>query len=812
MNKENIIYKDSTKTIEERVADLLSKMTLDEKVAQLGCYSNTQLLKEDQIDFGYMKLVVPDGLGQMVMMSNGPLTLEQQAKRLAEVQRYFVEETRLGIPVIPHIEALSGVMIGGMTNFSAGIAQAATWHPEKIQAMTEIIRDEMLAMGYRQALSPVLDVARDMRWGRIGETYGEDPYLVSAIGTGFIRGLQSDDLMNGVVATGKHFLGYANSERGFNMASENITDRKLYEIYGRPFETAIHEAGLYSIMNSYGERDGVPLVASKAVFTDMLRDTMGFKGCVVSDYTSVERLIEPYHVAEDMKDAGIQCLKAGLDVEFPIVAAYNQDMVKAVNTGELDVFYIERAVKRVLDTKFRLGLFENPYPDFGKIGNVMSEEAVQISQEVAQESFVLLKNDEALLPLSPKTKRIAIIGPHGDSYRAMFGGYTSVGQLDMMIQCGKGNNKALMEGIEDMLPDSTELFTMLANLDIEQVIPHQYPGIKTIKSAVEAVVAEGVEVHYTYGCGVKSTSKKDFDEAVEMAADSDVVIMTMGGRYGWGAHCTSGEGTDASYIGFSGVQEELIKAVYRANKELVLVQMGAKPIASEWVSEHIPAILQVWVPGQQGAQAIADTLFGICNPSGKLPLTVARNAAQMPVYYNPPRGTGDRREGFSDYVNEASSPLYCFGHGLSYTTFEYGDIVLSDSKVDSSDKISLSVEVSNIGDYDGAETVQVYFEDKKASVARPKKELVAFKKLALASGETAKVQFTVNMNQLGFYDRDMVFAVEPGLVGVQVGASSDDIRCESAFEIVGEKLDVLKKRSYLAKSTVIRKEGSYESE
>ena len=802
MNNNNIVYKNSTNSVEERVEDLLNRMTIDEKVAQLGCYSSMHLLKDDDIDHDHMKLIAPNGIGQLVMMSGGVQTLEEKARKIYAIQKYFVEDTRLGIPAIPHIEALSGVMVGEATNFPAAIGQGATWNPEIIEEMTTIIRKELRALGYRQALSPVLDVARDMRWGRVGETYGEDPYLVSAIGTGFIKGLQSDELVDGVVATGKHFLGYANSERGLNLASENITDRKLYEIYAKPFEAAIHEANLYSVMNSYGEIDGVPIVASKEIFIDMLRDTMGFKGCVVSDYTSVERLIEPYKTAINLNDAAIQCLIAGLDVELPVVAAYSQNLVKAVNSGELDICYIDRAVRHVLDTKFRLGLFENPYPDFDAIDGIMSKESIKVSNDVASESMVLLKNDKGLLPLSKNIKKIAVIGPHGNSYRSMFGGYTSIGMLDMMIQCADGNNPLFMEGIEGMMPGAKELFAKLSNIEIEQVIPAQYKDIKTIKESIESIVDEDVEVRYSRGCGVKDHSKEGFDEAIQLAKDSDIVIMAMGGLYGWGQHCTSGESADSSFIGFYGVQEELIKEINNVNNNIVLVQMGAKPVSSEWVATNIDTIIEAWVPGQEGGCVIANTLFGVNNPGGKLPLTIPRNAAQMPVYYNPPRGTGNGGADGSYYINEDSSPLFCFGHGLSYTKFEYNDITLSSTEVDSTGEIVISVKLTNVGDYDGDEVVQVYFEDINASVVRPIKELVAFKRISVKKGECATIHFKIKMNQLGFYNKEMKFVVEPGHMGVEVGSSSDDIRLTSGFEITGETLVVLKERSYLAQVTV----------
>lgn len=796
-----IKYKDISVRIDKRVEDLMSRMTISEKIAQLGCYMDGQLLKGDTAEIDHLKNITPDGLGEVVLAGAQMKTAKEQNRIINDLQRYFVDHTRLGIPVIFHIEALSGVLSAGTTNYPSALGQAATWNTEAMETMTDMIREEMKQIGYRQALSPVLDVAREHRWGRVGETYGEDPYLASAMGTAFVKGLQGN-IYDGVAATGKHFLGYATSERGYNMSSENITDRRLYEIYARPFETAVKEADMKSVMNSYGEIDGVPICSSKKILNQMLRETIGFTGPVVSDYMSVQRLINPYRTVDNLKDGAIACLEAGLDVELPVVAAYNNDLIEAVDRGQLDLAYINQSVSRILTLKFELGLFDNPYAPEIEKDNIVEEKTSMHSKKMAEESFVLLKNQGSLLPLS-KDKKIGIIGPHGDVNRPLFGCYTFVGFFDMIQSSMKKGQDISMEGMEDMQVSkgSMEQLQNIANLDIEDFIKHSYPSIQTLKEAIGAHTLS--DISYAKGCSVKGHDESLFDEAIRVAREADVVIMAMGGLYGWGNHCTSGEGCDSSNIGFFGVQEKLIREIYKVNPNIVLLQYDAKPLSSEWVADHIPAIMHVWVPGQVGSKAIADTLFGECNPAGRLPMTIPRNVSQLPVYYNPPWGTADEDLGYGGYVGENSKPLFTFGHGLSYSSFEYVSLELNQKEVDSRGILSFDVTVKNIGDRDGDEVVQVYMRDMLASIARPAKELVAFKRVSIPKGITKTIQFTIQMNQLGFYNPNMEFVVEPGVMEIQLGASSSDIRLKDTFEITGEQINVMGERSYLASCKVM---------
>lgn len=798
---QSIKYKDSSLTINERVEDLLGRMTINEKIAQLGGYMDGQLLKGDEVDVNHLKNITPDGLGEVVLAGAQMKPANVQNAIINALQKYYIENTRLGIPVIAHIEALSGVLSSGTTNYPSALGQAATWNPEAMETMTDYIREEMMQIGYRQALSPVLDVAREHRWGRVGETYGEDPYLASAMGTAFVLGLQGD-ITNGAAATGKHFLGYATSERGYNMSSENITERRLYEIYARPFETAVKEADMKSVMNSYGEIDGVPICSSKKILDHMLRDTIGFSGPVVSDYMSVQRLINPYNTVDNLKDGAIACLEAGLDVELPVVAAYNNDLIEAVDKGELDIKYINQSVRRVLTLKFELGLFDNPYAPVVEEANIITENTSKHSKKMAEECLVLLKNEESILPLK-KDKKVAVIGPHGNANRPLFGCYTFVGFFDMIQSSMKNGQDVAMEGMDDMQVSdgSMDQMQQLASLDIEDFIKFTYPGIRTLKESIEDYLT--TEVAFAKGCSIKGDDESGFEEALKVAKEADIVIMAMGGLYGWGNHCTSGEGCDSSNIGFFGVQEKLVQEVYGVNPNIVLLQYDAKPLSSEWIAEHVPAMMQVWVPGQEGSKAITEALFGEYNPAGRMPMTIPRNVSQLPVYYNPPWGTADEDLGYGGYVDENSKPLFTFGHGLSYTSFEYQSIELSAKEVPSTDSLTFKVAVKNTGDVDGDEVIQVYFKDILASIARPAKELVAFKRVHIPAGESKTVEFIVNMNQLGFYNTEMEFVVEPGKMEIQVGASSSDIRLKEEFTITGDVLDVAGNRSYLAKANLI---------
>ncbi len=810
-------YKDATLPIEQRVDDLLAQMTLEEKVAQLCCVMPRMLIGDQIPDPGLMKKYMANGLGRMAQFSmvfvDNP---EQIAEFANHIQKFVIENTRLGIPLMFQNEALNGFTAVGATNFPTPIALASTWEPELVEQAAQVIRDQMRATGVHIALAPVIDLAQDPRWGRGHEAFGEDPYLSSAFGAAFVRGLQGADLRTGVVSCAKHFLGYSISQGGLNMGAVRIGERELYETFARPFETAIHECDLAMVMVTYSEIDGQPVSVNKNILRDLLRDKMGFKGSATCDGHSIELTVTKQHVAKNMQEAAIMAIEAGLDGDTPVSEAYHE-LVGAVNQGLVDVKYVDEAVRRILTIKFRLGLFENPFVDVNKVRSAFENPAHrQLSRKLAEHSITLLKNDGHLLPLK-NVKTIAVIGPHADSVRdSLFAGYTFPAMMEMIKNLRRGG-RASMQGVADKVMEQenqksepSEFFVALGELgDINQYIEKEY-GAVSLRDAIAK--RKGVEVIYAKGCGIADPSKDGFAEAVAAARKADVVVVALGGRSGWGKDATCGEGRDASTIELMGVQEELLKAIHAIGKPVVLVLFDGRPLAIPWAADasRIPAIIYAWFPGQAGGEALADVLFGEVNPGGKLPVTIPRSTGQVPLFYNHKAGSGyqtNYNEGVAaflgyGYVNESNLPLYAFGHGLSYTRCEFSDLQLSAKQVDSSGEIAIACSIKNVGVVAGSEVVQLYLHDCEARVTRPVQELVGFKRVELKPGERCRVTFVVKMNQLGFYNHNMQFVVEPGNMEVMIGASSDDIRLRSAFEITGETVSVLGKRSYLSQAQV----------
>ena len=794
-------YKDSSLPLEHRVESLLSQMTVHEKFAQISGIMSGQLYSKKKLSDRQMAKYLRTGIGQIVLMGGegGLSNPKKTSEQIAAIQRFLVEQTRLGIPAIPHVEAISGVLSPGTTNFPSGIGIAATWSPDSLQQMTNLIRRQMLAMGYRQALSPVMDIARDARWGRVAETYGEDPYLASQMSIAFVRGLQSENLAHGVAATGKHFIGYGAPEAGLNCAAQHLSSRELYEVYGRPFEAAIQEAGLASVMNSYGEIDGVPIIASSEMLTDLLRGRMGFDGIVVSDYMSVNRLEEPYQTAANATDAGIQALQAGLDVELPRAYGFNEELADRIESGEVDVALLDNAVMRVLRLKFRLGLFENPWPrSEHRPALTARKENARLSARLAAESLVLLKNEGTLLPLSPEISRLAVIGPNADSLRNLFGCYTLPAGVDML----KGVlNAQSSEGLEAFLqmgtdPDSSSGKGKLSLTERAiKVIPTDYivkrlfPEAVSIVKAVRQKVSRKTKVFYEKGCDITGKNRAGIAQAVAVARQADVAILVLGGKYGWDAECTSGEGIDASSTGLPGVQEELLRAVVETGTPVVLVQVNGRPMGSVYAAEHVGAYLEAWTPGQEGGRAIVEALFGGVVPGGKLPVSIPRSAGQVPIYSSHRRGSGYTNHtvmNHDGYINESFRPLYPFGHGLSYTSFAYSDLSLESPVIDPTGSVTLTFRVRNTGAVSGDEVPQVYFSDRLASMVRPNRELVAFRRITLAPQQEVSVSVKVSMAQLAFLDRQSRLIVEPGSVDIAIGSSSEDIRLRGEFEIAGD--------------------------
>jgi beta-glucosidase len=827
-----MIYKDSAQSIENRVKDLLECMTLEEKVAQLCCILPNMLIGKKTPDPKLLNQHMHNGLGRITQFSmffwNSPVEI---AKFANAIQKWVAENTRLGIPLLFQNEVLNGFLAVGATNFPTPINMASAWRPDLVGEAATIIREEMRAVGVRKGLAPVVDLSQDPRWGRVYETYGEDPYLNAVNGTAFAHGLQTDNLQNGVISCAKHFLGYSISQGGINQAAIHIGQRDLYEKFAYPFEAMIHEAGLRSVMCTYSEIDGIPVSVNRAILRDLLRDKMGFQGSAICDGSSIELCVEQQHVCRDMKEAAIMALEAGLDADTPVTVAFHH-LVEAVQEGLVKMAVLDEAVSRVLTGKFELGLFENPYVDEGKVLDVFSSPSgKRISRQIADESIILLKNENDLLPLGRAMRSIAVIGPHADSLRSLFAGYSMPASLEMLKGFVKGmagkkkdkEEKATMAGVTDALkktntPDGKKkpqdigqimgLFTKVGKIllkDMDTFIQNSYHSV-SLKAIIEEYVSDETKVVYEKGCSVVDESKKGFNKAVRAAKRSEVVILALGDKSGW-KDSTSGEGQDRSDLNLPGVQEELLKAIVKTGKPVVLILLNGRPLTIPWAAEHVPAILETWIPGQEGARAIGSVLFGEVNPSGKLPVTLPRSVGQVPIYYNHKMGSSYSKTnmGFFEhkgYNNEPSTPLYPFGFGLSYTKFAYHDLQITPHDPTTDGEVAITCTIENTGSRYGDEVVQLYLHDCEAHVTRPVKELKGFQKVSLKPGQSCKVTFIVPVSLLGFYNETMQFVVEPGKIDVLIGSSSEDIRLAGMFTLCGPTQNVMGKRAYLSKAKV----------
>jgi len=744
---------------------LLVQMTLEEKIRQLGGYWFYELQTNGQLDQEKVKTKLKNGIGQITRIAGaGNLSPAAAAKAYNQIQKFLVENTRLGIPAINHEECCAGLMALGSTVFPQMIGLASTFQPDLAKKMTEQIRKQMLAMGARQGLAPVLDVGRDPRWGRIEETFGEDPCVVSQFGKAYIQGLQGDDPAHGVMATGKHFIGHAFSQGGLNCGPVHLGSRDLWEIYMAPFQAAIRDAGLMSMMNAYPEVDGELVAASKSILTDLLRDTLGFDGLVVSDYEAVVMIHNYHNAAATRKDAAIKALSAGIDVELPTFDCYPL-LIDALDAGELSLETIDVSVRRHLLKKFELGLFDDPYVDENSVMDTFETRANRdLSYEIACQSMVLLKND-GLLPLSKSIENIAVIGPNADSGRCMMGDYSYSAVLELMHQ--------------DPPPHSA--YCGLSQADIEQ-LPVEIP---TVLESIRQILPADAALHYAKGCEINSDDRSGFAEAVELAKQADAVVVVVGHRSGLAYGCTTGEFRDTTDLGLPGVQADLVQAVLDTGKPVVLVLLNGRPLSIPSLIEKSNAVLEAWVPGEEGAHAIASVLFGDVNPGGKLPVSIARSVGQVPLFYNY-KPSGMRSNIYGDYVNESVKPLFPFGHGLSFTQFNYADLELDKKQARMNETVAISLNVTNTGKVAGDEVVQLYTRDEFAAYPRPVKELRGFIRVQLTPGETKRVYFQLPVNMMAYYAENLNLMLEPGNVFVMVGSSSEDIRLETAFEIIGE--------------------------
>ena len=812
-------YKNPDLPVEERVEDLLSRMTLEEKCAQLCGDLAASFIRDGKLDKDLLREKFKDGHGRFTQYSLvGLADPEQIAKISDEVQDFFVNETRLGIPVALQTENLCGYPSAGGTLFPAQINLGCTWEPELAEEMAHIIGQESRTVGISSAMSPVIDVSNDPRWGRTYETYGEDPYLISQFGINYVRGMQEE----GVSCIAKHFLGYASTQGGLNTAQARINDRELYEIYATPFEAAAKIAHLGGMMANYGEIDGLPVITNKKIARTLLRDTMGFKGMLTSDGAAVLKLFTYYKLSKTYEEAGLLAKLGGCDTEIPVGAAFRH-LPEYVRQGKLDEALIDESVRRILTIKFNTGLFENPYSYRDKVASSMNDpEKEKVSKKIAERSIVLLKND-GLLPLE-KGKKLAVIGPHADSLRYPVSGYTYPAYIEMM-EAGSQGGETSFNGIADEqkkldndgkagkeLPKGpfATMFDMFsaedkAKLsDMNTILRNM--GAKSLKEAL----SERGEVLYAKGCDITDESKDGFAEAVRAAEEADVVVMALGGNCGW-VNVTGGEGKDRQYLDLPGVQEELLETVAAVGKPVILVLYGPGVFSVNWADENVSAILEAFMPGQHAATAVTEILYGDVEPSGKLTMSVPRTTGQIPIFYNHREGSGYHSGGdkgsssaiFSGgYVSGKSDPLYHFGHGLSYTTFTVDNLKSADS-VSTDGVLDVYVDVTNTGERKGSDVVQLYTHFFGAHVTRPVIELRGFHKVELLPGEKKTVVFHLQMNQLGYYNEDMEFVVEPGELTVYAGDSSDKLTAQKKVGLTGDKVNVMGRRSYTCVSEIL---------
>ena len=775
-------FRDSTAAIDDRVKDLLDRMTLDEKLAQIGSIWLTELVQGDRFDADYVAGRLEHGIGHVTRIgASTGLRPAAGAHLMNQIQRVAVERTRLGIPVMVHEEATAGYCARDATQFPQAIGLASSWDELLVTEVAKAIRRQMVAVGARHSLSPVLDVARDARWGRVEETYGEDPYLVGRIGTAYVRGLQGDDLRHGVIATGKHFLGYAMSEGGMNHAPVHFGPRELREVYAEPFAAAIRDAGIGSIMNSYSSVDGIPCAGSATILNDLLRGELGFEGVVVADYYAVQLLIGHHAVEAGPGEAGARALRSGLDLELPDRACYGEPLKAPIRDGGLSTQVLDTAVGRVLRSKFQVGLFENPYVDEGAAAASFDTPADRaLARRAAVASMVLLQNRGDLLPLDPKAlHRIAVIGPSADDQRLLQGDYHYPTHTEMNYEgaergapFGAQSGPSALGG-EHYLPEGGSAF---------QPGPHFVRHV----TPLEGLRAElpDVEIAHAKGCEISGTDASGLPEAVEAARNADVAIVFVGGRSGLTPNCTVGEARDAADLGLTGVQQDLVDFVVATGTRTVVVLISGRVHAIPSIAEHVPAVLQAWLPGEEGGHAIADVLLGRAEPGGRLPISMPRTVGQVPIHHDYRTG-GGRALFYGEYTDSPTTPLFAFGHGLTYTTFEHGQLEVVASST-TAEPVVLRARVRNLGVRRGTEVVQLYVRDLVATVVRPYQQLVGFSRVELDPGESATVTFEVHPSRLAFYDEAMRFVTEPGAFRFSVGGASNTAKAHATVDLAGE--------------------------
>ncbi len=748
-------YLDAGRPVHRRIDDLLGRMTLEEKVGQMNmpCVYVDELGKTAAAKMAacrkfaegtYVPGLGPGGgfftLANTILQEGS----RQQAEFFNALQRIAVEKTRLGIPLLQTEEGTHGAMCSGKTVFPEGLGLGSTWNPDLLGEIYTVAAREARAVGIHQLFTLVIEPNRDPRLGRNQEGYSEDPYLCSRIAEALVTAIQGDDVgaPDKAVAGLCHYPGQSQPASGLERGAMEISERTLREVFLPPWAAGIRTKGALGVMATYPAIDGIPVHASEKILTGILRQELGFDGLVLSEGSGISTLIYE-GLAPSEKVAGELALKAGVDVGISYERAYMQDLIDGVKEGRVPMDLIDRSVRRILKQKFRLGLFENPYVDPDRaaaLSHTPANEALAL--KAAREGIVLLKNDKDLLPLSKKAKTIAVIGPNANDAKNQLGDYAPTTVLQRIV---------------------------------------------TVLDGVRSKVSAGTTVRYIKGCDVIGEGTNEIAQAREAARNADVAIVVVGENE-WntpGKKGTDGEGYDVASLDLTGMQEDLVKTVYETGTPTVVVLINGRPLSIRWIAEHAPAIVEAWIPGEQGGAAVADVLFGDYNPSGRLPITVPRHVGQLPAYYNykPAKAYWLRHGWGKPYADMSPEPLFDFGYGLSYTRFEYSNLRFDRTSIAPGGNVTISLDVKNTGKSSGEEVVQLYLRDVVSSVTTPVKQLRGFEKVALAAGETKTVRFVLRPEHLALLDRNLKWVVEPGKFEVMVGSSAKGIRLTGALEV-----------------------------
>jgi beta-glucosidase len=741
--QEQLLYLNSKITVEKRVSDLLKRMTLEEKIAQMCQYVGIEHQIESYKNLkgkeaaanddaaSFYKGISYDSLRAMVVNGRvGSFLHMVTAKECNDMQKLAMK-SRLKIPILVGIDAIHGnALVNGCTVYPTPLGLAGTFNPTLVQDISAATAKEMRATGSHWTFTPNIDIARDARWGRVGETFGEDPHLVTTMGVAMVKGLQGKNMTgyNSVASCIKHLIGGGNSINGLNGSPTDISERTLWEVHLPPYKAGV-DAGAFTVMTAHNELNGIPCHTNKYLMTDVMRNKWGFKGFYVSDWMDIERIATIHHTAANQKEAVYQTIMAGMDMHMH-GPNFLEPLAELVKEGRVPVSAIDRSASKILEAKFKLGLFENPYVDESAIASIKNNPThVAMALQSARESIVLLKNDSIngtkLLPLGNTYKKILVTGPNANN-QTMLGDWSLLQPEENVITA--------FEGLQQQAPTGTTV---------------EYFATGTIKKIEEAAIVE----------------------AGNKAKDADLVVVVVGEnslRY-QNKEKTSGENIDRDNIELIGQQNQLIRELQKAGKPVLVVLVNSRPLAIGNITKNVPAVIEAWEPGNMGGQALAEIIFGKYNPNGKIPMCIPRSTGQVPTYYNVKPSNY-----FHKYIETQSSPLYDFGFGLSYTTFKINDVNLSKSTISKNEKVKVSCTISNTGSMDGAEVIQVYVRDEISSVTRPIKELKAFNKVFLKQGESKKVELELTLKDFEFLDVNMKPVVEAGEFTIMVGTSSND--------------------------------------